>query len=58
MTTTTTTTTPARKRFQIVCRNGNSTTVQSLREAREICIHLHPATVILDQFGNHYPIKP
>ena len=53
-----TTTTTARKRFRIVCRNGNSTSVQSLREARAICIHLSPETVILDQFGNHYPIHP
>jgi hypothetical protein len=50
--------TTARKRFRIICRNGNSTSVQSLSEARAICIHLSPETVILDQFGNHYPIIP
>jgi hypothetical protein len=53
----TTTKTP-RKRYKIICRNGNSTSVQSLLEARAICIHLSPETKITDQFGNQYPIQP
>jgi hypothetical protein len=47
-----------KKRFKIITVNGLSTSVQSLREARAICIHLSPGTVILDQFGNQYPIQP
>lgn len=43
-----------KKRYTITCRNGNTTTVNSLLEAREICIHLHPATTITDQFGKRY----
>ena len=54
----TTKTKAPRKRYRIVCRNGNSTIVQSLSEAREICIHLSPETKITDQFGNQYPIQP
>lgn len=43
-----------KKRYTITCRNGNTTIVNSLREAKEICIHLHPATTITDQFGKRY----
>jgi uncharacterized protein YlzI (FlbEa/FlbD family) len=43
-----------RKRYKITCRNGNAVTVQSLKEAREICIHLHPDTTITDQSGKQY----
>lgn len=43
-----------KKRYTITCRNGNTVTVNSLIEAREICIHLHPDTTITDQFGKRY----
>lgn len=42
------------KRYKITCRNGNTVTVKSLREAREICIHLHADTTIMDQNGTLY----
>lgn len=43
-----------KKRYKITCRNGNTVTVNSLREAKEICIHLHLATTITDQNGKRY----
>jgi hypothetical protein len=43
-----------RKRYKITCCNGNTVTVPSLKEAREICIHLHPDTKITDQNGTLY----
>ena len=46
--------TKTRKRYTITCRNGNTVTLQSLKEAREICIHLHADTEITDQNGTLY----
>jgi hypothetical protein len=48
---------PMKKRYTITCRNGNTVTVPSLNEAREICIHLHSETRITDQNGKQYPNK-
>lgn len=46
-----------KKRFKIIIPSGESSSMQSLSEARKVAIHLSETTRIVDQFGTEYPIQ-